>query len=195
MLGFVIRCIVSAFSLFLLVYSFATGHWGWGIVMIFVSALIILSFFRNQYMILALNQMRVGNHEKAHGYLNKISRPDLLPKKQHAYVLYLKAMLGTQELGFAKTEQMLRQAIQMGLRTKQDNAVARLHLSGICAQTGRKQEAVTLLNEAKKMDENGILKEQITMMKGQLSSAVPSKNQMRMAQMTKGRQKMPRAKK
>jgi hypothetical protein len=81
------------------------------------------------------------------------------------------------------------------LRTKQDNAVARLHLSGICAQTGRKQEAVTLLNEAKKMDENGILKEQITMMKGQLSSAVPSKNQMRMAQMTKGRQKMPRAKK
>ena len=163
--------------------------------MIFVSALIILSFFRNQYMILALNQMRVGNHEKAHGYLNKISRPDLLPKKQHAYVLYLKAMLGTQELGFAKTEQMLRQAIQMGLRTKQDNAVARLHLSGICAQTGRKQEATTLLNEAKKMDENGILKEQISMMKGQLSSAVPSKNQMRMAQMTKGRQKMPRAKK
>ena len=52
-----------------------------------------------------------------------------------------------------------------------------------------------MLNEAKKMDENGILKEQITMMKGQLSSAVPSKNQMRMAQMTKGRQKMPRAKK
>ena len=195
MLGFVIRCILSVFSLFLLVYSFATGHWGWGIVMVFVSALIILSFFRNQYMILALNQMRVGNHEKAHGYLNKISRPDLLPKKQHAYVLYLKAMLGTQELGFAKTEQMLRQAVQMGLRTKQDNAVARLHLSGICAQTGRKQEAVTLLNEAKKMDENGILKEQITMMKGQLSSAVPSKNQMRMAQMTKGRQKMPRAKK
>ena len=195
MLGFVIRCILSVFSLFLLVYSFATGHWGWGIVMVFVSALIILSFFRNQYMILALNQMRVGNHEKAHGYLIKISRPDLLPKKQHAYVLYLKAMLGTQELGFAKTEQMLRQAVQMGLRTKQDNAVARLHLSGICAQTGRKQEAVTLLNEAKKMDENGILKEQITMMKGQLSSAVPSKNQMRMAQMTKGRQKMPRAKK
>ena len=195
MLGFVLRCILSAFSLFLLVYSFATGHWGWGIVMIFVTALVVLTFFRNQYMILALNQMRVGNHEKAHDYLKKISRPDLLPKKQHAYVLYLKAMLGTQELGFAKSEQMLRSAIQMGLRTKQDNAVARLHLSGICAQTGRKSEALSLLGEAKKMDENGILKEQITMMKSQLTSAIPSKNQMRMAQMTKGRQKMPRAKK
>lgn len=194
MLGFVIRCILSAFSLFLLVYSFATGHWGWGIVMIFVTALIILTFFRNQYVILALNQMRVGNHEKAHDYLKKISRPDLLPKKQHAYVIYLKAMLGTQELGFAKSEQMLRNALQLGLRTKQDNAVARLHLSGICAQTGRRQEALTLLNEAKKLDENNMLKDQITMMKSQLTGAVPSKNQMRMAQMHKGRMKTPRNK-
>lgn len=194
MLGFVIRCILSAFSLFLLVYSFATGHWGWGIVMIFVTALIILTFFRNQYVILALNQMRVGNHEKAHDYLKKISRPDLLPKKQHAYVIYLKAMLGTQELGFAKSEQMLRNALQLGLRTKQDNAVARLHLSGICAQTGRRQEALTLLNEAKKLDENNMLKDQITMMRSQLTGAVPSKNQMRMAQMHKGRMKTPRNK-
>jgi tetratricopeptide (TPR) repeat protein len=194
MLGFVIRCILSAFSLFLLVYSFATGHWGWGIVMIFVTALVVLTFFRNQYVILALNQMRVGNHEKAHDYLKKISRPDLLPKKQHAYVIYLKAMLGTQELGFAKSEQMLRNALQLGLRTKQDNAVARLHLSGICAQTGRRQEALTLLNEAKKLDENNMLKDQITMMKSQLSGAVPSKNQMRMAQMHKGRMKTPRNK-
>ena len=194
MLGFVIRCILSAFSLFLLVYSFATGHWGWGIVMILVTALVVLTFFRNQYVILALNQMRVGNHEKAHDYLKKISRPDLLPKKQHAYVIYLKAMLGTQELGFAKSEQMLRNALQLGLRTKQDNAVARLHLSGICAQTGRRQEALTLLNEAKKLDENNMLKDQITMMKSQLSGAVPSKNQMRMAQMHKGRMKTPRNK-
>jgi hypothetical protein len=59
MLGFVIRCILSSFSLFLLVYSFATGHWGWGIVMILVTALVVLTFFRNQYVILALNQMRV----------------------------------------------------------------------------------------------------------------------------------------
>lgn len=195
MLGFVIRTILSLFSLFLLVYSFATGHWGWGIVMIFVTALIILTYFRNQNMILALNQMRVGNHEKAKAYIDKIKRPDLLPKKQHAYILYLKAMLGTQELGFAKSEQLLRSAIQMGLRTKQDNAVARLHLSGICAQTGRKQEAMSLLNESKKLDTDGMLKDQISMMKSQLSGAVPSKNQMRMAQMSKGRQKMPRARK
>jgi len=193
MLGFVIRCILSAFSLFLLVYSFATGHWGWGIVMIFVSALIILSFFRNQYMILALNQMRLGNTDKAKMYINKISHPNLLPRKQHAYVLFLQAVMNTQEFGFTKSEQFLRKAISLGLRTGQDNAVARMHLAGICAQTGRKMEAEKLLAEAKKMDTSGMMKDQIKLMQGQMK-ATPSKNQMRMAQMMGGRQKTPRAK-
>ena len=85
----------------------------------------------------------------------------------------------------------MRKAIGMGLRTGQDNAVARMHLAGICAQTGRRQEAVTLLGEAKKLDTSGMMKEQINQMQKQLQMA-PSKNQMRMAQMMGGRKKMPR---
>lgn len=191
MIAFIIRCALATASLFVTFYAFYSGHWGWGIVMIFVSALIILTFFRNESMILALNQMRVGNHEKAKKYLNRISRPDLMPKKQHAYILYLKAMLNTQELGFTKSEQMLRKALAIGLRTAQDNAMARLHIAGICAQTGRKNEAMTLLSEAKKLDKNGLMKDQINMMQKQLTMAA-SKNQMRMVQMSKGRQKTPK---
>jgi len=191
MLGFIIRCVVAASVLGLNFYAFYSGHWGWGIVAIVPSALVILSFFRNENMILALNQMRLGNHEKAKHYVNRISRPDLMPKKQHAYILYLKAMLGTQDLGFAKSEQLLRKAIGIGLRTSQDNAVARLHLAGICAQTGRKTEAENLLKEAKKMDKNGIMKDQISTMQKQLSMTA-SKNQMRMAQMHRGRVKTPK---
>ncbi len=191
MLGFIIRCAVAASVLGLNFYAFYSGHWGWGIVVIFLSALAILSFFRNESMILALNQMRVGNHDKAKVHLNRISRPDLLPKKQHAYVLYLKAMLNTQELGFAKSEQLLRKALAIGLRTSQDNAVARMHIASICAQTGRKAEAEKLLAEAKKLDKNGIMKEQINTMQKQMSMSA-SKNQMRMAQMHKGRVKTPK---
>jgi sugar diacid utilization regulator len=193
MIGFIIRCALAALSVFFMVFLFATGHWGWGIVMIFVSAIVILSFFRNENMILALNQMRIGNHEKANKYIKRISRPDLMPRKQHAYVLFLQAMMGTQELGFNRSEQMLRKALSLGLRTDQDNAVAKMHLAGICAQTGRKTEASTLLAEAKKLDKSGMMKEQITMMQKQLTM-VASKNQMRMAQMHKGRVKTPRSK-
>jgi hypothetical protein len=101
--------------------------------------------------------------------------------------------MNSQEFGFAKSEQVLRKALALGLRTSQDNAVARMHLAGICAQTGRKNEAISLLSEAKKLDKDGIMRDQIKMMQQQLTMA-PSKNQMRMAQMMGGRQKTPRAK-
>lgn len=191
MLGFIIRCALTLGSLFLTVYLFYTGYWGWGIVMIFPVFIFAFSFFRNENMILALNQMRLGDTEKAKKYINRLKQPQFLPKRQHAYVLFLKAVLNTQELGFTQSEQMLRKSISMGLRTGQDNAVARMHLAGICAQTGRKQEAVSLLAEAKKLDNTGMMREQISQMQKQLQVA-PSKNQMRMAQMMGGRRKTPR---
>ena len=191
MTGFIIRIALAASSLGFNVWLFATGHWGWGITFLFITAIIILSFFRNENMILALNQMRVGNTDKAKKYIDRITHPQFLPRKQHAYILFLKAVMGSQEMGFAKSEQMLRKAIELGLRQPEDNAVARMHLAGICAQTGRKNEAVSLLAEAKKMDKNGMLKDQIKTMQQQLQMA-PSKNQMRMAQMMGGRKKMPK---
>lgn len=193
MIGFIIRCLLAAGSLFFTVALFYNGYWGWGIMMIFVTAIVGFSFFRNEKMILALNAMRTGDTEKAKKHIAKITAPQFLPRKQHAYVLFLKAVLNTQELGFAQSEQLLRKAIAMGLRTGQDNAVARMHLAGICAQTGRRQEAVALLAEAKKLDSSGMMKEQISQLQKQLQVA-PSKNQMRMAQMMGGRKKSPRNK-
>lgn len=192
MIGFIIRTILGLAAVGFNVYLFYVGSWGWGITFIFVTALIILSFFRNENVILALYQMRLGKQEKAWKYLNRIKSPQFLPKKQHAYVLYLKGMLGLQQdLGFARCEQLIRRALELGLRTQQDTAVAKMQLAGICMQTGRKREAQTLLAESKKLDKNNMLKDQLDMMKKQMGM-VASKNQMRMAQMHKGRKKAPR---
>jgi hypothetical protein len=192
MIGFIIRIIVALTALWFNFHLFWIGSWGWGITFLFVTALIILSFFRNENVIIALYQMRLGKQDKAWKALNRIKSPQYLTKKQHAYVLYLKGMLGLQnDLGFAKCEQLIRKAEQIGLRTKQDQAVAKMQLAGICMQTGRKREAQTLVNESRKLDTDGMLKEQLDMMKKQLSM-VASKNQMRMAQMHRGRVKTPR---
>ncbi len=191
MVRFFLRCIVATLSLLSTIMMFYNGYWGWGIVLILLTCIVGLSFFRNENMVLALNSMRTGDTEKASKYINKIKHPQFLPKKQHAYVLLLKAVLNTQKLGFSESEIYLRKAMSLGLRTGQDNAVARMHLAGICAQTGRKKESLTLLAEAKKFDSGGMMKEQISQMQRQLKVA-PSKNQMRMAQMMGGRKKTPR---
>ena len=192
MIGFIIRCIVAALTLGFNTYLFYSGSWGWGIFMIFVSALVVLSFFRNENMILALNQMRTGNTDKALKYINRITHPQFMPRKQHAYILFLQAVMGAQQAGMAtNSENKLRKAIGLGLRKPEDNAMARMHLAGICAQTGRKKEALSLLSEAKKLDNTGMMKDQIRTMQQQLQMA-PSKNQMRMAQMMGGRKKSPK---
>lgn len=191
MIGFAIRSVLAAGMLFLTVYSFYTGYWGWGIFLIFPLALVILSFIYNENLAFALNHMRAGNQEKAQRAINRISSPQFLPKRQRAYVIYMQALLNAQSYPHARIETMLRQAMQIGLKRGHDKAMARMHLAGICVQTGRRQEAVTLLAEAKKMDDSGVLKDQIKMMQAQLQNA-PSKNQMRMAQMMGGRKKMPR---
>jgi Flp pilus assembly protein TadD len=191
MTGFILRIFITLVLLGGTVGLFLTGFWGWGITSVFPLAIVIFSFFRNEQVILALNQMRLGNQEKAKKHINRITAPQYMTRRQHAYVLYLKALMNAQELGFAQSEQLLRKALSLGLRTSEDNAVARMHLAGICAQTGRRPEASALLTEAKKYDKSGMLKDQIKMLQSQMQ-AVPSKNQMRMAQMMGGRKKMPK---
>jgi tetratricopeptide (TPR) repeat protein len=191
MTGFILRIFIALALLGGTVGLFLTGFWGWGITSVFPLAIVIFSFFRNEQVILALNQMRLGNQEKAKKHINRITAPQYMTRRQHAYVLYLKALMNAQELGFAQSEQLLRKALSLGLRTSEDNAVARMHLAGICAQTGRRPEASALLTEAKKYDKSGMLKDQIKMLQSQMQ-AVPSKNQMRMAQMMGGRKKMPK---
>jgi tetratricopeptide (TPR) repeat protein len=189
MISFLIKSVLAVASVFFMVFFFATGYWGWGISFIFLSALIIATFFRNEQIILALNQMRIGNHEKAFAILKRITHPNLLVKRQRAYYYYLVGMLGAQELGLNKSEQMLRKALNIGLRTNMDKAVAHMHLGGICLQTGRKREAVLLFDEAKKLDKDGMLADQLKMLKKQ-ASMVASKNQMRMAQLSGGKMRV-----
>jgi tetratricopeptide (TPR) repeat protein len=186
MIGFIFRILLALTSLGFNFYLFYSGSWGWGITFLFVTALIIFSFFRNEKMIWAMYQMQRGDTEKAKKYINKITHPQFMLRKQHAYILYLKALMNAQDKTFTQSEHFLRKALSLGLRTNEDNAVARMHLAGICAQSGRRKEATSLLSEAKKYDKKGMLKDQIKMMQQQMQMA-PSKNQMRMAQMMGGR--------
>jgi|688.fasta_scaffold106337_3 hypothetical protein len=186
MLGFIIRTVLTLATLAFTVYLFGSGSWGWGIFMILPLTILVFSFFRHERIILALNQMRVGNTEKAYMHLKKITAPQMMVKRQQAYYYYLIAMLGTQEHGMAKSEQLMRKALSLGLRSAMDKAVAHMHLAGMCLQSGRKQEGLKLLDDAKRLDKDGMLTEQIKTMKKQ-ATQVASKNQMRMMQMGGGR--------
>lgn len=191
MIGLIIKILATLGMISLTAYQFAIGHWGWGIFLIFLCAIPPLLIFRNENILMAFNQIRLQKMDKAAKYLDRIKQPQYLVRGQHAYYYYLKGLTGSQSAGMGQTEKLFRKALDLGLRSDQDVAIAKMNVGAICMGSGRKREAEILLNEAKKLDKNGILVDQIKMLKKQMGR-VTSQNQMRMAQMNKGKSRRPR---
>lgn len=186
MIGLIIKLLLSLGSIGFTIYLFATGSWGWGIMFIFVTALFVLSIFRNQNILLAALQMRQQNVEKARKYLSRIKQPQFLIKGQRAYFFYLSALVNQENNKMSQTEALLRKSLGIGLRQNHDQAMAKINIAAICMQTGRRREAETLLNDAKKLDEKGLMADYIKGLKKNMGRAT-SRNQIRMAQMNKGK--------
>jgi len=161
------------------IYQFATGHWGNGIFFVLLAGIPLLTYFRNERIILALWHLRSQKMDKAEKALAGIRNPEQsLIKSQLAYYYLLTGMIESQR-GIGKAETILKKALNTGLRLKQDQALAKLNLAGISLAKGRMREAQILLQEVKKLDEKGVLDEQVKFMKQQMKKAGPAAAQRR----------------
>jgi tetratricopeptide (TPR) repeat protein len=156
----IIKGAVALLGLAFTVYLFATGHWGWGIFMILVLAVLVLMVMRSIRIILAFYQLRKQNMPKAKEWLEKIN-PNHLWKNQKGYYYFLLGSVDVQKSSLAQSEKYFRQALNHGLRLDHDKAAVYLNLAVITANKRKKREAITLLNEAKKFDTKGYLKNDI----------------------------------
>jgi len=188
MIALIIKSILILSSLGYSAFLFSDGDWIEGILMLFIPALVILSIFKNEWIIMALLQMRKQDTEKASKYLAKIKQPQYLIKRQRAYFFYITAMAGQNSKSMSETEGLLRKALNIGLKQDQDKAVAKMNLAAICMSKGRRKEADALLVEAKKLDTGKMLSGHLKELRSQMGRTT-SANQMRMAKMHKGRRR------
>ena len=150
------------------VWQFWQGHIGNGIFILLLSLLVFFLYVRNEYLLAAFFKLRKEDMDGAERILMKIRNPEqALIKPQQAYYNMLLGMIYSRK-NIGKAEKYLRKALKIGLILKQDQAMAKLSLAGILMAKRNKREATRLLNEAKKLDKKGLLKEQIRMMKQQL---------------------------
>jgi len=76
-----------------------------------------------------------------------------------------------------EAEKYFKTAISFGLNMDHDLAMAKLNLAGIAFTKRRKLEAQKLLQEAQRLDKNGMLTDQIKMMKNQMKkSHIPNQH-------------------
>ncbi|MFM1931781.1 MAG: hypothetical protein RL226_1084 [Bacteroidota bacterium] len=155
----IIKGLLALLSLAYTVYLFATGHWGSGIGMILLSALLVFAVLRSTRMIMVFFYLRQQQIDKAMSWLNKIN-PNHLWKNQQGFFYFLKG--STQmETNMNEAEKNLKKALSIGLKSDSDKAAVKLNLAGIAAAKRKPKEAQMLLMEAKRLDTKGLLKNDI----------------------------------
>ncbi len=163
-----IKLVIAGLIIFYAGYQFVEGNIGNGIALIFLSLIFIFLYFRNEMILLAFLRMRKQDMEGTQKWLDKIKNPEAaLVTKQQGYYNYLHGILHSQK-NLTQAEKYFKKALKLGLTMDYDIAMAKLSLAGIAMQKRRKREATTLLNEAKKLDKNNMLTEQIKMMQQQM---------------------------
>lgn len=150
------------------VYEFTEGFIGNGIMWILIAGLFVLLYFKNEIILLAFMQLRKENFTGAKKWLDRIKNPEAaLIKKQQGYYWYLHGLMLSQT-NLNQAEKYFKKAIRLGLNMSHDLAMAKLNLAGIAMSKRRKRQAQLLLKEAKKLDKNNMLADQIRMMKQQM---------------------------
>ncbi|RTE52159.1 DUF2892 domain-containing protein [Arenibacter aquaticus] len=163
-----LKLVIAALIIAYAVYQFIEGNIGNGISLILLSSIFIFLYFRNEIILLAFLKMRKQDLEGTKKWLDKIKNPDTaLTQKQNGYYNYLNGIIFSQT-NLTQAEKYFKKALKFGLNMDYDVAMAKLSLAGIAMQKRRKREATTLLNEAKKLDKQNMLSEQIKMMQQQL---------------------------
>jgi len=162
-----IKIVLSLAILSASIYLFNEGEIGYGIVVLLIMGLVILSIFKDERILKAFYHLRKNDMQKAGKTLSKIKHPEKLIKSQEAYFYYLNGLVFSQTQ-MNQAEKLFKKALSIGLRSNTDKAVAKLNLAGLALSRRRKREATTLLTEVKKLDKHNMLDDQIKMMKQQL---------------------------
>lgn len=149
-------------------FQFYEGNIMNGISILLLAGIVIFLYFKNEFILLAFWQLRKQNFEGAQKWLSKIKNPQgALVRKQEGYYNFLQGIMMSQK-NITQAEKFFKKALKLGLNMKHDEAMAKLQLAGIAMTKRRKREATNLIAEAKKLDSQNMLAEQIKMMKQQL---------------------------
>ncbi len=163
-----LKLVIAGLIIGYAVYQFTERNIGNGIFLILFSLIFIFLYFRNELILLAFLKMRKQDLAGTQQWLDRIKNPEgALTKKQQGYYNYLQGIIFSQT-NLSQAEKFFKKALKLGLTMDYDVAMAKLSLAGIAMQKRRKREATTLLTEAKKLDKQNMLSDQIKMMQQQL---------------------------
>ena len=159
------------------VYQIIETYVGNGIMLILLASIFVFLYFKNEIILLSFLRLRKQDFPGAKKWLDKIKNPEAsLVTKQQGYYNYLNGLMVSQT-NMNEAEKYFKKAVALGLSMDTDMAMTKLNLAGIAMSKNRKREAEVLLSEAKKLDKQNMMEDQIKMMKDQMKRSGQPKQQ------------------
>jgi hypothetical protein len=163
-----IKLIIASLIFIWSIFEFAKGHIWNGIMIIFLAGIFVFFYFKNEILLLAFWKLRKQDFAGATKVLDMIKNPTAaLVKKQQGYYNFLRGIMVSQT-NLTQAEKFFKKALELDMSMDHDKAMANLQLAGIYLTKRRKREAANFLNEAKRLDKHGMLKDQVKMIKEQM---------------------------
>jgi len=132
--------------------------------------LLLLTHFLTSNVSAAFMLLRGGELDKAEQLIDQVKKPEWLLKRHRAYYHFTKGMIAAQRNAIPHAKHHLAEALQIGLRTPTDNALAAINLSNFAYQANDRPEAKKYLDKAKDYKTSDlIIKEHIERLEGALS--------------------------
>lgn len=163
-----LRLIIAGILLLGSIVLFVTGSVSIGILLVLLSGLIVLTYFKNEINLVVFYFVRKNKFQAAANVLKRVKHPEKMIKSQEAYFYYLSGLVEAQNNNSSKAEKNFKKALSTGLRLGTDQAVAKLNLSGIALSQRNKKLSIHYLQEAKKLDKQKFLSAQIREIEGML---------------------------
>jgi len=150
------------------VYQFYLINIGWGILLLLLAGLVVVTLFWHQNHIVALIMMKRNKMVTAEKAVRGVKNPENLPKHQEAYHYFMLGNVESFKRNITKAESFYRKALNRGLKSKTNQAIAKLNLAAACLTRRRKQEAQIYIRDVKKLDKYGMLSDQVKMIEQQM---------------------------
>jgi len=164
----IIKLFLAVLAISYSIFQFYENNIGNGIALILLSIIFIFLYYKNEIILIIFFKLRKQDFVGTEKWLKKIKNPESsLTIKQVGYYNYLWGIVYSQT-NLTQAEKFFKKAISIGLSMDHDLAMAKLSLAGILIQKRRKREATSLLNDAKKLDKQKMLLDQIKLMQQQM---------------------------
>lgn len=95
------------------------------------TGLIISGYFRNGTVYIAWQNLKKGKNKRAEELISKIKYPNYLSKGQKSYYHFTKGLLYSEKKEWENSLAELSKALEIGLRTKNDTAIALLNMAEV----------------------------------------------------------------